>query len=479
MRILLLIDQKWRDLPGHVLLKRVLEVGFGHRVLAGPIGSEGWLVPLFRPDVVVVNHLLESAKVRLARALRGCGVGVVALPTEGIPALADVRLLAAGKYTDMSLVDLQLCWNWPMRDLIVDEKILPPDRVQVIGVPRFDVYRGPASRLVAAPEVVKRRYRLDPERPVVLLTSNFVNAGFIEERMDFLEANSRDLGLDRVASYARPAENARRDHRTRELALAAMTRLLEDLPAIAVAVKPHPNENQRAYRRWLASVESRWPGRVALIEAEYIWDTLGIASILVQRSCTTAVEAWFRGLPTLEFRLNPEEYYHSAEHAAGSEPVETYEKLRASVWAYIHDRTLPPALQRAREAFIDRWVGPLDGRRTLACAAAIDQFANGRFAARRIRFDRFWLRSLLRGVAKEVVYHPLRRVGDRARNSVGRVPLDFLGRAEKRITFADVQLWVRRIDQLGIVADMTGAVAPKSVIRPKDAPAGAGGGPRR
>lgn len=460
MRILLLIDQKWRDLPGHVLLKRVLEVRFGHRVVAGPIGSEGLLVPLFRPDAVVFNHLLESAKVRLARALRGAGIGVVALPTEGIPSLADVRLLAAGKYTDMSLVDLQLCWNRPMRDLIVDADILPAERVRVIGVPRFDVYHGPAGRLVASPDVVRRRYRLHPERPIVLLTSNFVNAGFVEERMDFLEANSRDLGLDRVPSYARPAENARQDHRTRELALAALTRLLDDVPSIAVAVKPHPNENQRAYRRWLASVEARWPGRVALIEAEYIWDVLGMASVVIQRSCTTAVEAWFRGLPTLEFRLNPEDYYYSAEHAAGSESVQTYEQLRACVSAYVCGHALPAAVHRARELFIRRWVGPLDGRRTLACAAEIDQFVRGRPRARSVRLDRFWRRSFVRGVVKEIVYHPARRVAARVRSGFDRVPLDFLGRADKRVTFAEVRAWSRRIDRLEIVADMTGAAVP-------------------
>lgn len=460
MRILLLIDQKWRDLPGHVLLARILERRFGHRVMAGPFGCEGLVVPLFRPDLVVVNHLLESAKVRFARALRAAGIGLVALPTEGIPSLADVRLLAAGKYTDMSLVDLQLCWNHPMRDLIVAEGILPAERVRVTGVPRFDLYVPPAGRLVAAPAAMVRKYRLEPDRPIVLLTSNFVNAGFFEEHQEFLEANSRDLGLHHVPSYARPAENARKDHRTRELALASMERLLEEEPQIAVAVKPHPNENQRAYRRWVAPLAARWPGRVALIGSEYIWDVLGMATIVVQRSCTTAIEAWFRGLPTIEFQVNPEEYYYSSEHAAGSDVVRTYEELREVVRAYLGGRGVPAPMQQARRAFVARWVGSLDGRRTLACAAEIDRFARSRSTARGAGFDRYWGSALLRGLVKETVYHPGRRLVAGLRRQLGQTTLDHLGRAEKRVTFADVRRWRRRIDRLGIVADLAEWPAP-------------------
>ncbi len=450
-RVLLLIDQKWRDLPGHVLLKRTLEREFGHRVVAGPFGCEGVLVPLFRPDAVIVNHLLESAKVRLARALRAGGIGIVALPTEGIPSLPDVRLFAAGKYTDMSLVDLQLCWNEPMRDLIVEHGLLPEDRVRVCGVPRFDVYAEPVRRLVADREEMLGRHGLDARRPVVLLTSNFVNAGFVEANVEFFERNSRDLGLTNVPSYARPSENARKDYETRRLAFDAVERLLADLPDISVALKPHPNESQSAYREWLGRVSAAHPGRVAVIGQDYIWNVLGTATVVIQRSCTTAIEAWLHGLPTVEFQLNPGEYYFSPEHARGSDLVRTYEALRERVGAYVSGAPVPEALSAARRQFIRRWVGAVDGGRTRACAAEIDRFVRARPPTAGVALDRYWLLQAGRSVVKELVYHPARRLAARLRGRLSQDALDRLGRSDKRVTFAEVRRWARRIDALGIV----------------------------
>jgi hypothetical protein len=66
-RILISIDHKWRDLPGHIFLGMYLEQVYGHEVIFARNYDELKYWRAFQPDVVVINHLIEENRRRWAR----------------------------------------------------------------------------------------------------------------------------------------------------------------------------------------------------------------------------------------------------------------------------------------------------------------------------------------------------------------------------------------------------------------------------
>jgi surface carbohydrate biosynthesis protein len=446
-RVLIITDHKWRDLAGYVYLKALLEKNHGVSVRLCRLGEERFWVLHERPDLVIYNHLYEDKKVQFAYWLKKQNVGVMILPTEGIP-FEKMQDLAAGKFTDLKPVDLYLSWNEPMAKKIVELKKLPPEKLRVVGVPRFDFYFPPLSKLLPGKEEVQRRYGLgvDQDAPIILYATNFTIASFNGNK-SFLYKDWETLKLNRVEDYKpdRTENLIKKDILSRSLTIESVKRLLKDIPHIQIIYKPHPSENHLFYKDIIEQLKAEFPGRFAFVAQEYIWNLLNASDILLQRTCTTAIEAWIFGKPTLELQLHPEEFYFSKEHASGSDVVHSYEDIKERVSYYSNGGKIADSIKTYRTNFLKKWCHTLDGNRTVEVSRIIAQFLQEH---EKTRYS-FSTEEFLSYYPKEY----LKQLFRYGRNFVWKQVLgvDKIGRIDKQFTQKDLKFWERHITSAGIL----------------------------
>src|SRR5579864_8353169 len=73
-RIALMVDHKWRDLPGYALLKVVLEKKYDCSVTLYPSGWDRQFIPRISPHLLLLPHISTSGLTRLAYWARNHGV---------------------------------------------------------------------------------------------------------------------------------------------------------------------------------------------------------------------------------------------------------------------------------------------------------------------------------------------------------------------------------------------------------------------
>src|SRR3989475_1448274 len=250
--VVLVVDQKWRDLPGMVALAIWLEEA--HRLSASLIPYWRWRESLVlgRPRAVVVSHMNGPRNRAIAETARSLGTRVAVIQTEGRPNNVELMEYAAGREVNARAVDLWFTWSETVRDHIVEAGVLPPDRVVVAGAHRFDVYRPPLSGVIVTRERFAAKYGLDLSRPIVSLATNFTCTKYHRRNQRFLEGDWKSLGLSRLPSYSNPREFARLDWEARERTLGFVRTLLLARPHLQLILKPHPTEEHERYQAFVA-----------------------------------------------------------------------------------------------------------------------------------------------------------------------------------------------------------------------------------
>jgi surface carbohydrate biosynthesis protein len=365
--ILFFVDHKWRDLLSSVYIKLLLEKR-GYRVTIARNGFERFILPVLQPDAVIFNHVYEDKRVDLVRRYSANGLQVIVLPTENIPVLDKVKQLFAGQMSDLSIVDLYFVWNEEVGDIMRKGKAIDESLVKVIGVPRYDIYREPLSSLIVGKKDFLAKYNLNPDYPVITMTTNFTLAGFASKNIEFFKKDIKGLKSDQIGY---DHDLALRDLKSREIFHDAFYKLVKDYPEVNFIIKPHPSEDHTPYYDIINKLNSGpSQGRVAVVLTEYIWDVLSATDILLERSCLTGMEAWFMGKPTIELHLNPDEWYHSVPMAGGSDEVSDYAQLRERIDHYLAGGKIDSNKLSHREEIIKLWCGNLDGG---ACQRVVDE----------------------------------------------------------------------------------------------------------
>ena len=187
-------------------------------------------------------------------------------------------------------VDHFLCWNRMHRDALVAESKEKARNVHVVGVPRFDFYFEPWSRL-QPPAPPKSKL------PRVLVCTNFVLTWFIEE-----DANRKTSygGSNATAATLRDYGGTVEAHQRGRARLLDYLDALVDDGRYEVVLRPHPNEEHSFYQRWIDGLS---PAR----RARLLYEPRGsITSLILScdleiscESCTTAIESWVARKPTI------------------------------------------------------------------------------------------------------------------------------------------------------------------------------------
>lgn len=441
MRIQLMCDHKWRDLPNLTVTKLRLEQR-GYRVLVSTTKDVEPSMQWFRPDCLVFNHLFSQDYVALAARARAAGIAVVLLPTEGAvhPAVAP---LGDGEFSDYSLLDLYLAWGEEPAKSVRKRWNLDSGLAPVTGFSRLDFYCQRFAAAVTPRDTFLRAMGLDPSGQVVTWATQFPYAHlsrspesmakYAREQTDFgIRASYERIGLDpkRIPEIHAQAQSA---------STAAFVTLVSALPNVQFIIRPHPAEDRGFYR---ALIRERRLENVRFCPQDYIWNVLNASDVHVHRHCTTAVESWMWDKPTIE--LAPEAVPELAwpEREAGSDTASDAYTLIEQVSRYLSGGRISDEIKNYRLAYIYRWMGAADGRRSEAAADAIDAMLRMRGRRRR-----FWFALPgIRGSARAVAAAALRHVAARRPNETvfGRAVASF-GPEDKFVTRRDVAAYGRLI----------------------------------
>jgi surface carbohydrate biosynthesis protein len=448
---LITVDNKWRDLPGLVWLGLHLE-DLGADVRYARNTMEASALWRHRPDAIVLNHVMDGGRRELLKRMRGLGLRVVVLATEGIPGFGEIPDLDPDRYGSPDSVDLHLVWNGEYERHLKGMKRWPDNAIRRVGVPRFDFYQPPLRSLLPTRGDFEREWDLDSSRKNLIFTTNFTHARYHVRDREYLRQDYSKLGVG--TRLKDTTEIARRDFESREIFVKTLMNAPRRFPDVNVVVRPHPNEEHAYWEGIIGQLRTQNPGvRAALVVRGCIWDVLNSADVLVQRSCTTGMEAWLLDLPTIEERINPDEWYVSEGHASGSDLATSESALWERIEHYLAGGAIPAELGSRRRSWLQRWCGDLDGRSTQRAARAIHDLVDSSPRAsyppgwRRLRYSAsFWVQT----------------AGDHAlhdRMTGSSQAFDKRGRLDKWIHFEDVESWKRKLAPVGRTAPSSPALS--------------------
>jgi surface carbohydrate biosynthesis protein len=453
--VLLIADHKWRDLASLVLLKVQLEDD--HGIPARIVNYTMWDAALlaFRPQIVCPTTQTGPREQRITRTVRASGARTAVIPTEGIPSAWKVMPILGCAHADLSNVDRWFTWNDIVRDYMLEHTSLSADQVITTGVNRFDFYVEPLRRLLKPREDLDREYGLMPGRPIVLWATNFAHAGYAIKDGDFIQRDWTLRGLTKIPGFADARAYAEADLRSMRDAQRMMLEMFLRFPDVNFIIKTHPAERLDMYAEYLAACRAAGAGNVALVSQEYIGNLLNSASVMVHRYCTTGLEAWIMGIPTLGLHLKD---WHSDPSGGGAlgdaarvdQLVSTADEIGAGISRYLSGRAVDEATGANRAAVLRKWLFELDGGSTARQAAALARLAATGGAAPRRNPVAFG--PLLRGAAKRLGQMAINRAVGRPFDlplskpaSHGGIEVNELGYADRLTRQPDVAAWCARL----------------------------------
>ena len=434
-RVLISIDHKWRDLPGHVLLGELLEKR-GIKVSYCRNGLEKYYLNHSYYDVVIINHIFEKSRQALVKEHSLKGTSFVILPTEGIPTLEDYTDFALGVELDYSAIRCYAFWNGFYQNRFEFNTTLSNQNIYIAGVPRFDFYKHKNLQ-----KHIHFNFTTSGPSKKILWATNFTQAQFhAPDKFDLMEADARRLGYKDTLESMQGSlqEVAKKDFFAREKSLEIMLKYIQQHSDVLLIIKPHPSEDGTYYKNYfkMNNISSK---RVKIIKNEYIWDLLMWCDVEVSRSCTTAIEAWHLNKPTIDLNPDPS-WYHSSKHASGSYQCHNYEELVIAMDKGLEqDWHEPTELRAARDAFINKYCEGRDGNRTRALAEKIFSLTSKQKKSRNSMFFNIKLFLIYLSLRYlDNLPHNLRAYGF---SYILGNRIDKFGRADKHFHNKDIRKW--------------------------------------
>src|SRR6185295_9956286 len=124
---------------------------FGVQCHLEPLESYRGALAAYRPEMIIFNHLTASHLVAYSKRLAEMGVLTAVLTNEGITYDRDLLRFIVGSHHTTAHVDYFLSWNGQMKQAMEELGVNRDARVEVVGIPRFDFYAKPWSKLFEQP----------------------------------------------------------------------------------------------------------------------------------------------------------------------------------------------------------------------------------------------------------------------------------------------------------------------------------------
>jgi surface carbohydrate biosynthesis protein len=367
-KILLVVPHRVRDLEGHALVAWHLKRRLGHAVEFSGVDEVETRLVETAPDALVLDYLGWVGRAATARLAKELNVRVALLSISGLYETREEFALEAGKLTGAnSFLDCYLAWGDAGRRAVLDEGLVPEQRIRTTGCPRFDLYRAPYLALMRPKEEFLREEGLaHPSAPFVLWTTNTPSATREEDHHVHVSKTNRRLPSDEVrASFL--------DERRQFLANCEIFgALARRHPEWNFVIKVHPLEPMRPYVELAAGLPN-----VRVAHDAPVRDFLFHCDVLLQRGCTTATEAWMLGKPVLELEVETYRFaWAPKEFRDGNRVVKSLEEADEALVEALQDGSIPAGQRRAREAFLYEFFHGNDGHASDRVAQALHELVS-------------------------------------------------------------------------------------------------------
>jgi surface carbohydrate biosynthesis protein len=312
------------------------------------------------PDFVLLPYFRHYAK-RSYRQMLGAGITLGVLNTEGgvIESLDKYADLLIREKSLRSQVACYCCWGPKVAHYLVERRWFDKRQVVLTGCPRTDYY-APAWRDAARGYA---DYVLPYARNLVLINgaNPIANSGLVSD-----EEQVRQL----AQHYRMSREEAHRWQQCDAQGLRQMTALANQLarrfPHATFVYRPHPFERLETCAQHLEPLKNLHCVRLGSVDAWILQ-----AKAVIQRGCSTSLEARMAGVPALMPRWIPLPGPRpAAEHSSLS--MDSCEELVRTLQAVLEGTfQIPEPIQRQHDEVIRDWFYQVDGLAYQRVATAI------------------------------------------------------------------------------------------------------------
>jgi len=349
--VVILVDNKVRDLNVAALIAHHIE-SLGVTCHLEPLEAYRGVLAAYRPGMIVFNHLNAGHLVQWSQRLANMGVLTAVLPNEGIAYDPDVLQYLAGRYHRGAHVDYFFCWNDAHKAALIKQGFGKETRVEVTGVPRFDFYFEPWSCEIDQ--------TADGSRPRVLVCTNFITAQLLEIPREYADSLFKQWA-GRLPLYDDYWSAIEAQGRARRKVLDFLNVLLK-ADAFDIVLRPHPGEDSSFYVSWLEALPAEQRGQIRIDSHSDISSLiLGCDLEISCETCTTALESWIAGKPTIELNFERHPLWYREVHARGNIPCEVPAVLAALVERELQTPGQPEK-REIRRQHLEQWCASPDGR---------------------------------------------------------------------------------------------------------------------
>jgi surface carbohydrate biosynthesis protein len=299
------------------------------------------------PDFVLLHNLRQS-QYNFVKQLVRAKIPFGLLDNEG-GVWAEPEAYREMLFTDRELLHKAECicaWSPALAAYLISHGSFLDKQLRLTGSPNFDFYIQPWRRLFGP-------RKGDPRSVRLLINTNFTE---VNHKTNGDKQAFWDLGG--IASWT--PERIQELVTLQKEGMAGMIGLARDLardyPQCQIVLRPHPAEGSGVYERSLAGIPN-----VEINTSGPIHVQLACAAAVIQRSCTTAFEANFAGVPALSPQWVPvSPVVPSAEQV--SVPCASYADLKSHLDAIISGtfRT-PKTIAANMERMVAEWFFRVDG----------------------------------------------------------------------------------------------------------------------
>lgn len=357
-RVCLIVDNPLRDLDGMVLLGWTLAQK-GAEVFLVPMYQQAFEVAALMPDMVLVNYLRVNNQ-KLVKAYSESGILVGVLDTEGgIFTSVEEGLTNMVARAEPSNVDMYCLWGQRQYDSFIEHHILPPDKLFITGCPRYDFCADPWKSALPRLE--------DAGEPMILVNTRFpVIFPRFQRGMEDEMSTMRKLGFD--DSYI--GESVRQCFLVWAEMVNVVAGLARSFSKTVFVVRPHPFEDRKIYQQVFRDIPN-----IRIIGEKTVLPWINSSLLLIQKSCSTAVEASFMGVEPVSLDWMDAPLLNNEVVAAVSHSVKSREALMDIVGNTLKGRPPSPTseMSRRRMQIVAEWFHAIDGKSSQRVANAVLQ----------------------------------------------------------------------------------------------------------
>ncbi len=398
-KVVFLVDNPLRDIKGLILIGAHCAVE----------GVDVYLVPMnlayynrceevlrLAPDLVIANYLRLN-NLGFIDTMKSAGIPVAVLDTEGgvlVSCQSYVRNVEKLRSYYPNILTY-FAWGPLLANFLIEQKVYTKDQIIISGCPRYDFYVDPWKQASKHFDYLTDR----KPGPIILLNSNFpvVNPAFQTA------ANEREM---LVKQHGYSEEEAVKMIDSQKQAMKDFTQIANTLaaefPEATVVYRPHPFESEKTYHDLLDKRDN-----LRIIKKGTVDDWILNSACVIQRGCSTAIEAGIAGIPTFSpiwVPMVPEQ--PSAESV--SIPCPNLDFLVGNVREVLQGSfTAPPSAKENLGKVISDWFLCRDGRAhhrvgdgILAALNSRNLTSNGADACEKVHRStmRFSIRERLKGI---------------------------------------------------------------------------------